>query len=578
MSERAHECRPAQRADADLRSFSTSAGERHRPRRSGSGFGSVGYNMSDSRDPEKRLSGVVLSSSPLPVPALSCGSPSPSISSVDTAGSGSAFGGHGYEDGDGDQNRDEDFYILEGDGRAPLITTAASGAEPSAPSRVSLSSWGTAAPSVSSASPSLSAPSIEQRTYVCLFHMLDCHESFDDDAQWQTHVCSHFRSHPTPPTARCPLCPSTKFVDGIAEPISSPVLEDGESVRSENIIMASPGAGAGFGQPSAWDRMLDHVAAEHYRLGQTLAGSRPDFELMRYLYGLRVITDAQFKAMQLPPAPSSPAYHRSQDGVRASIGSADEPYLSKQDKLTALDDGPLRLRFLPRDCLQHENSLIQSPILLVSLILPLSAKSCPSTELEFGFGSISSPPTHLKSPDMERLSLNESPANAQRNPQQQQQQSSQQNALGPASSQERGGPPQLPPQMFTTAAQLLDLTDKKLVLILRDGRKLIGVLRSWDQFANLVFQETIERIYAGGLYADVNRGIFIVRGENVLLLGEVDLDREDDIPPTLTQAPFEEVFELKKKEDEKRSAGEKKRYKELQALGFEPEHSGEILF
>jgi U6 snRNA-associated Sm-like protein LSm1 len=39
--------------------------------------------------------------------------------------------------------------------------------------------------------------------------------------------------------------------------------------------------------------------------------------------------------------------------------------------------------------------------------------------------------------------------------------------------------------------------------------------------ANLVFQETIERIYAGGLYADVNRGIFIVRGENVLLLGEV---------------------------------------------------------
>jgi hypothetical protein len=52
--------------------------------------------------------------------------------------------------------------------------------------------------------------------------------------------------------------------------------------------------------------------------------------------------------------------------------------------------------------------------------------------------------------------------------------------------QGRGGPPQppaqLPPQMFTTAAQLLDLTDKKLMIALRDGRKLIGVLRSWDQF------------------------------------------------------------------------------------------------
>lgn len=48
-----------------------------------------------------------------------------------------------------------------------------------------------------------------------------------------------------------------------------------------------------------------------------------------------------------------------------------------------------------------------------------------------------------------------------------------------------GGPspvPQLPPQMFTTAASLLELTDKKLLVQLRDGRKLIGVLRSWDQF------------------------------------------------------------------------------------------------
>jgi hypothetical protein len=43
-------------------------------------------------------------------------------------------------------------------------------------------------------------------------------------------------------------------------------------------------------------------------------------------------------------------------------------------------------------------------------------------------------------------------------------------------------PQQLPPQMFTTAAQLLDLTDKKLMVALRDGRKLVGVLRSWDQF------------------------------------------------------------------------------------------------
>jgi U6 snRNA-associated Sm-like protein LSm1 len=132
--------------------------------------------------------------------------------------------------------------------------------------------------------------------------------------------------------------------------------------------------------------------------------------------------------------------------------------------------------------------------------------------------------------------------------------------------------------MFTTAAQLLDLTDKKLVLVLRDGRKLIGVLRSWDQFANLVLQDTIERLYAGNLYADIPRGIFLVRGENVLLLGEIDLDKEDDIPPHIQKAPFQEVFELKKKEDSKRKITDKKSHNKLQSLGFEPEHSGEILF
>ena len=39
--------------------------------------------------------------------------------------------------------------------------------------------------------------------------------------------------------------------------------------------------------------------------------------------------------------------------------------------------------------------------------------------------------------------------------------------------------------------------------------------------ANLVLQDTIERVYVGDCYGDVPRGIFIIRGENVVLLGEV---------------------------------------------------------
>ena len=39
--------------------------------------------------------------------------------------------------------------------------------------------------------------------------------------------------------------------------------------------------------------------------------------------------------------------------------------------------------------------------------------------------------------------------------------------------------------------------------------------------ANLVLQDTIERIHVGNMYGDITRGIFLVRGENVVLLGEI---------------------------------------------------------
>lgn len=86
---------------------------------------------------------------------------------------------------------------------------------------------------------------------------------------------------------------------------------------------------------------------------------------------------------------------------------------------------------------------------------------------------------------------------------------------------------------------LANTGQEKLMVALRDGRKLVGVLRSWDQFGmdtldvvlvrrvligaagNLVLQDTIERLFVQNLYADIERGLFLVRGENVSLLGEI---------------------------------------------------------
>lgn len=101
----------------------------------------------------------------------------------------------------------------------------------------------------------------------------------------------------------------------------------------------------------------------------------------------------------------------------------------------------------------------------------------------------------------------------------------------PASRRPRPAPPLMDSLIpFTTSGSLVDCVDRKMLVILRDGRKLHGVLRSYDQFANLVLEDTVERIYHGNAVAERRTGLFLIRGENVVLLGEIDLDQEDDLP------------------------------------------------
>lgn len=122
------------------------------------------------------------------------------------------------------------------------------------------------------------------------------------------------------------------------------------------------------------------------------------------------------------------------------------------------------------------------------------------------------------------------------------------------------------------------------------------MLRSWDQFANLVLTDTRERYFVSvpsagssssettppqtrNLYCDIPRGTYLVRGENVLLLGEVDLDRDDEPPPGYVEGDIEEVFRIQKQLETQRKKGDKIKGKKLaQLLGGEVEASGEVLF
>merc|ERR1711920_579314 len=97
------------------------------------------------------------------------------------------------------------------------------------------------------------------------------------------------------------------------------------------------------------------------------------------------------------------------------------------------------------------------------------------------------------------------------------------------------------------AATLVDELDKKLLVVLRDGRNLVGTLRSFDQFANLVLEETLERIFVGQQYGEVPLGLYVVRGENVVLAGRLDSNR-DEVPKSVAKVSSEEILKAQKAE------------------------------
>ncbi|KAL1238878.1 U6 snRNA-associated Sm-like protein LSm1 [Trichinella nelsoni] len=121
------------------------------------------------------------------------------------------------------------------------------------------------------------------------------------------------------------------------------------------------------------------------------------------------------------------------------------------------------------------------------------------------------------------------------------------------------------------AASLLEDLNKKVLVILRDGRNMIGYLRSVDQFANIVLEDTVERIVVNNMYSDISMGLFIVRGENVFLVGE--LDQNKPMEEILTKTTIKEAVNLQAKKEEEKKKKLKEREEMLKALGlFQPSY------
>lgn len=121
---------------------------------------------------------------------------------------------------------------------------------------------------------------------------------------------------------------------------------------------------------------------------------------------------------------------------------------------------------------------------------------------------------------------------------------------------------------FTTAAGIVGSVDRRVYVLLRDGRQIVGVLRTFDQFANLVLQDAVERVSVDGVYAEEERGVYLVRGENVVLFGELDLYREEALDAGLKKVAWAEAEAAWKKAREGRAEEGKREVEVLRKRGI----------
>ena len=108
---------------------------------------------------------------------------------------------------------------------------------------------------------------------------------------------------------------------------------------------------------------------------------------------------------------------------------------------------------------------------------------------------------------------------------------------------------------------MVDLLGKQILVLLRDGRSLIGELLSFDQYSNIVVSNASERKVLGNVYYDEPLGLYVIRGENVVLLGDQQPSRlNKHNPPIEFKAISKSEFAALEAEEKKKqeAAGIKK--------------------
>ncbi|EAU89286.1 hypothetical protein CC1G_03551 [Coprinopsis cinerea okayama7 len=81
-------------------------------------------------------------------------------------------------------------------------------------------------------------------------------------------------------------------------------------------------------------------------------------------------------------------------------------------------------------------------------------------------------------------------------------------------------------------SSLAGYVDRRVVLILQDGRVIVGLLAGFDQKSNVVLSDSKERVFSTDEgVEEIPLGLYLVKGDMIILIGELDeeIDKTTDL-------------------------------------------------
>ncbi|KAF9028917.1 LSM-domain-containing protein [Hymenopellis radicata] len=79
--------------------------------------------------------------------------------------------------------------------------------------------------------------------------------------------------------------------------------------------------------------------------------------------------------------------------------------------------------------------------------------------------------------------------------------------------------------------------DKRVLLVLQDGRAIVGTLAGYDQKSNVVLSDSKERVYSleEGV-EEVPLGLYLVKGDMIILIGDIDEAKDEALDLSVIRA------------------------------------------